>query len=339
MGVSIDYTTLCPVTNFPNLSVITGIGNNVFYESPENSFFDLCETTFLVDILNEIKRQYGSEFEEYNFYIYSSGWKEGQMPESAKHYTEKKKVLLFISDESGEEPYHLAPLYFAVFKIHLQSDKFSVSNIFNFPLGCEKRIPKLPVKKIKDRKYSVFFSGNLYSNRLPLFFSLAFNKTPNVVVRKGIRALLGVKMLKRTLTLMNYSAKFPDSFIRFTNGFKRGLPPEEYGAIMADSKIILCPNGFNLPECFRHYEAMRAGCVIISEKLPDTYFYKDSPIIQISNWEEGMEIAKRLLDNPEKMQKISDATYKWWQQRCSENATAKYIMNTLIQEEALCESA
>jgi hypothetical protein len=122
-----------------------------------------------------------------------------------------------------------------------------------------------------------------------------------------------------------FDNKFPHSYIRFTNGFLRGLPPDKYGNMIANSKIVLCPTGVSSKECFRHYEAMRAGCVIISERLPETYFYKDSPIIQIDNWKEGLAKAHDLINDDRELEKISRKTYEWWEERCSEFATAKYM--------------
>jgi len=37
----------------------------------------------------------------------------------------------------------------------------------------------------------------------------------------------------------------PGSYIKFTSGFKAGLSPQQYGSMLADSKIVLCPKGFD----------------------------------------------------------------------------------------------
>jgi len=197
-------------------------------------------------------------------------------------------------------------------------------------LGCEKNIPELPYKNINERKYSVFFSGNLNSGRLQLFYYLLFGKIPSRIIHKGIKNIfIRINLIKKLLVLLKFDSKIPDAYIRFTDGFKKGLSPERYSEIIADSKIILCPKGFNLPETFRHYEAMRAGCVIISEKLPSTHFYKDSPIIQIDNWEEGLKIAAELINNNAELEKMSKMTINWWKNRCSENAVAQYIIKCI----------
>jgi len=313
------------ILNKTELYNIQTIGVNLFYEGV-TLFDNLCETLFLTDLFKEVKVLMGEDYNKYNFYIYSSYWNKYVLPQSVDHETENRKILVYITDESGNIPYELTPYYYSIFKIHLQFGKFIVNNIFNFPLGCEKHIPKLPYKRIDERKYSVFFSGNLNSSRLPFFLYLLFGKIPHTIICIGIKIVIRIKYLKEILIrIIKFDSKIAGSFIRFTGGFKKGLPPEKYGEIISDSKIVLCPKGFNFTESFRHYEAMRAGCVIISEKLPSTHFYKNSPIIYVSNWDEGLKIANELKDNNEKLDRLSRMTLDWWENKCSEKATAKYI--------------
>lgn len=303
---------------------------NVLYESPLYSFDGLNETLFIKNIFLALNQLMKTEFNEYHFYIFSSGWKQDVLPESALlNETDKKKILIYISDNSGNVPYYLSPYYFAIFKVHLQLSKFLVKNIFNFPLGCVKNIPKFPIQDITERKCSVFFSGNLNKNRLPFFYHLFLGKSPHKIIQIGFKILIKIKFLKFLLTIFKFDHKFSDSYIRFTNGFKKGITPEKYGKIIAASKIVLCPKGFNLPECFRHYEAMRAGCVIISDKLPSTYFYDNSPIIQVQNWKDGFDIAKKLMSNDLELIQRSKSTLEWWESRCSEEATAQYIIDCI----------
>jgi hypothetical protein len=272
-----------------------------------------------------------NNFKKYYFFVL---WSPNSdiTPESLYYETDKKKVLIFISDESGKIPYNLSPYYFAIFKMYLQLDKFSVHNIFNFPLCCVKDVPELSNVPFENRKYSVFFSGNLNRDRMPLYLTLLLGHFPNFLLR-CFRFLISIKILKNILLVVKskFDNKFSNSYIYFTNGFAKGIPPDEYGKIIANSKIVLCPRGFNSPECFRHYEAMRAGCVIISEKLPKTYFYKESPIIQIDNWNEGLKITFDLINNEKKLKEIGKETYNWWKKRCSEKATAHY-MNKILEK-------
>jgi hypothetical protein len=302
---------------------------NVLYEG-ETDFESLCETKFLRDLFASLSSIMGEKINDYIFFILSGG--KNTIPQSTHYDTDKKKVLLFISDESGREPYHLAPYYFAVFKIHLQFDKFCVKNIFNFPLGCVNDVPQLPVVPINDRKYNIFFSGNLNRGRSELYLLLFFGNYTKYML-KLLSILTRIYAARKILLMIksNFDNKFNNSYIRFTAGFKKGISPTQYGKIISNSKIVLCPKGFVFSECFRHYEAMRAGCVIISEKLPKTYFYKDSPIIQISDWREGLKIATELQANTRELERISKLTQDWYEERCSGSGVARYMNDLLIK--------
>jgi hypothetical protein len=130
-----------------------------------------------------------------------------------------------------------------------------------------------------------------------------------------------------------YDNKYPNSYIRFTNGFMRGLDFKEYAEYIRNSKIVLTPHGSVVEECFRHYEAMKCGCIIVSERLPDNYFFSGSPIIQIDDWKEGDKIIKELLRNPQKMQELHLAALQWWQNVMSESAVARYMANIISKNQ------
>jgi hypothetical protein len=313
---------------------------NVFFENKnvDNS----CESDFLISALIELRKIMISEFDDYIFFIFSSQEK-NIVPESAHIQIAKKKVLIFVSDESYNDPCYLASYYYIIFKMYLKTDRL-LTNIYSFPLSPEKKVPQLPVVPMGERKYSVFFSGNLNNSRIELYLSLLLKITINKVVNANRRFFVFLtklkifrrlvkKPLKRLVLLLKseFAKSFPYSYIRFVDGFMQGLPPWEYGEIIANSKIVLCPKGYHSAECFRHYEAMRAGCVIISGKLPPTHIYKNSPVIQVDNWIEGLAIASDLLNNADKLEEIGRLTYDWWEKRCSENATAQY-MNECIKE-------
>jgi hypothetical protein len=109
----------------------------------------------------------------------------------------------------------------------------------------------------------------------------------------------------------------------------QGLSFEQYADYIKKSKIVLTPHGSLAEECFRHYEAMKCGCLIISERLPDNYFFSESPIIQISDWAEGDRIIKDLLADPARMQALHEAALRWWRDVMSEPAVAVYMQQQI----------
>jgi hypothetical protein len=320
------YNITQPTTNSPQSAL-----HNILFEGGAE-FEQLCEAQYFRDVFNALSRIMKERFKDYLFFILQGDNFRDGLPSSMYFETDKKKVLIFISEESGKTPYHLSPYFHAIFKEYLPLDKFCVTNIFNFPLGCVKDVQKLPIIPINDRRYNLFFSGNLNHGRVGLYRSLLFKHYSQSAVNHSHFYFLSRKSLLKTIVLglkSNFDHRFPDSYLRFTNGWKKGLSPEKYSEILSNSKIVLCPTGVISSECFRHYEAMRAGCVIISDKLPKTYFYKESPIIQINDWREGLKIAAELQNNPGELERRSRLTLDWYEKRCSEEGVARYMEQCL----------
>jgi len=297
---------------------------NVHYDtSSRHQFEELNESLFVEKLFGLIKEMMGSGFLDFDFYVFSHQGKEN-LPGSISVKSDRKKALVFFSDETGADPSNYADNYFAVFKAYIGTGA-AAANVFPLQLGYVKEVPALRAKPINERPINVFFRGNLNFNRIGFYRSLSPLKYLLPRPRKKYGFYKSFLMKLQT----DFSNYFPDSIISFNQGFKQGYSPEKYGQVLADSRIVLCPKGYTSAECFRHFEAMRAGCVIVSEKLPETDFYRGSPIIQIGDWSEGLKVTKALLSDGARMASIQKETLAWWDSKCSEKATAVYIMEKL----------
>lgn len=193
------------------------------------------------------------------------------------------------------------------------------SRLFAFPIGYSAKLDLTNAIPFKNRSINVFFSGNLHKGRKRLFNFYSFLRPLPFFLQHRLQNKLKI----------TYDNKYSSSYIRFTNGFAKGLNAQDYATYIKNSKIVLTPHGSIAEECFRHYEAMKCGCIIISERLPDNYFFSNSPIIQIDDWKQGDKIIKKLLANPAQMQELHEASLKWWQDVMSEAAVATYMKNII----------
>jgi len=303
------------------------LGKHIFFdEASDYAWSELNETEFVDKFFTQLREQMGEDFEGCTFYVLSTH-KIDVVPQSASIPGEKK-VLLFMSDEFSSIPWHLRSSYFAIFKSYLPRE-VPGTNIFPFHLGYVKGVPSFEPKSVDERGIDLFFSGNLNANRTPLFRAVhpLFRLVPSFVPDRAL-AFFVRKVLLGRLNL-DLGIRIPGSYINFTSGFKAGLSPVQYGSMLADSKIVLCPKGFDSTETFRHMEAIRAGAVVISEQLPDTHFYRNSPIRCVSNWREGVDLAKRLCADPEALRDAQRRTMEWWRDVCSERAAAKFVHEQL----------
>ena len=95
----------------------------------------------------------------------------------------------------------------------------------------------------------------------------------------------------------------------------------------ANSKIIISPRGFFSPECYRTYEAMREGCIVVTERLPKVPYYDSGiPLIQVDNWRNIKAIINKILSTPPKnMEQMSKQVLKYYNENLSIEAIANYI--------------
>ena len=303
----------------------------VFDSCSQGPWESLKETSFLDQVFHELSLELSNRFGDYRFFILSSQ-DTAAIPRSAA-LSGKNKVLVWISDESGSIPAHVSDQYHAIFKSYIR-DEAMHSATYAFPLGYMRGVPALPARPPAQRSIDLFFSGNLNANRFGLYRQLHpfFRALPEPI---GSYAARAVRRIRWPRLRMDFSSEADRSFLRFTSGFSQGLSPEEYGQALADSKIVLCPKGFQSPETFRHMEAMRAGAVIISEPLPQNHLYRDSPIQICSNWRDGLALAQSLLQDHARLQSLHERTLAWWHDVCSERATARFVADTLRARAAL----
>jgi hypothetical protein len=103
-----------------------------------------------------------------------------------------------------------------------------------------------------------------------------------------------------------------------------------YSYEMMRAKICVVPRGTSF-ETFRFFEAIRYGCVVITEALPRRWFYDGSPAIQLRNWAKLEETLVALLRDGELMQRKHTAALEWWKNVCSEAAVGTYIADVVQQ--------
>lgn len=286
------------------------------------NFEELKEYNYYSQIFLKLYELLGNNFIKYNFLIYSKIAQKTKAPDShlLEKVINKNTILFIISDETGTIPYELAQKVKIIFKVLIK--KNSIENIHYFPLGFANGYQE-KIIQINERKYNVFFIGQLGRSRIK-FYKFISHKTyiPDNAL------LLFKKIIKK-----DFSDLFDNSFIQFTTNFGEGLNKREYNEFLSNSKIVICPYGAVTEETFRHYEAMRAGCVVITLKMPPVFPYENSPIIQLNSWSQLSSTIKNLLSNPNLMEDIHNKTLNWWKEKCSEESIAKYVYDKINEKQ------
>jgi hypothetical protein len=189
------------------------------------------------------------------------------------------------------------------------------SPIVPIPLGYYNQIDHPPVP-FAARRWSVSFAG---SGAVPAESARASLRTPKGLARAHMsRAIDGLvqKLPGEPITVVNLP-EFP-TMLPGKDERARGLA-DAYSELVAQTRMCLVPRG-NSPETFRFFEALRAGCVVVCESLPDHWFYRGAPVVRLKRWEELASAVPPLLVDRVRLEEMHRASLRWWQSRCSEQA-------------------
>lgn len=281
----------------------------------------VCQGAYMGGILAKLQNELGEQFVDYDFILFEA---EHGDPEYLRHYdyAARKTVVFYLGDEAATVPHELmrTPVY-AVFKHYLPGPHNGYARLLPLPLGYLSSTPHYEVMPSMARPNNVFFSGAIHYTRLPLLQHFTgYDWMPfrfwNAVYHRFFKEHVAYQ----------YDAHFPASIIRFNRqGFKSGFTPELFGRLLYECKIALCPVGVVNPETYRHFEALRAGCVVVSGPLPPQYFYMNSPIISLPDWHSLDTTITQLLADPAALALRQQAGLAWWEKVCSETAVARHL--------------
>ena len=212
--------------------------------------------------------------------------------------------------------------------------------ILPIPLGYGNQIA-LPIRPVRDRSHDVFFAGSVEQGAkgAPFWSPRRWLRSPKILARErmldAVRALAdeypAVQVLIHTnkrfvLNALEYGLTDPGEV----------LDAQTYSKTLMDSKICLVPRGTS-PETFRFFEGLRAGCILITERLPRRWYYEGAPVVQVDDWSELGEIVPALLNDPDRMERMQKQGLEWWRAKCSEEAVGTFMaqkINTLAQRAA-----
>jgi hypothetical protein len=254
-----------------------------------------------------------------------------QQPSSIDFPTQKKKILVYISNELSKEDIldRLASRYFAIFKTYL-SRPSRHNNVFHLWPGTlnHNSLSDNPSSHCAHRGLDIFFSGALNNHRVSLYRVLMSSSvpllgtlSPNLYRRF---AFLFSKAFAPAPWLKNYHSR-----ISFNQSFLSGLSSHVYYAHLLNAKISICPPGYDSLETFRHLESLQAGAVVISLALPDFAGYSRSPSLQINSWHELPFVIADLLSSPSLIRRLSLQSSQYWISVFSETSTVNYMLSSL----------
>jgi hypothetical protein len=218
-------------------------------------------------------------------------------PNEIKHELKKQTIIFIISDES-----HSIPEKFIdnenikfIFK-HYHSKDFNHKKTRPLPLGYLNGFNGNNNIKIKDRVIDYGFSG-------------AWNSIRNNLIN----------------AFDNLKDDGRKKYFQLNKNWATGYSIEQYSYILSNSKISLCPTGYDSNESFRLIESAMCGNIILADKRYNFWYNENLPYFEIKDWSD-LSVINEILSMPEKkLQAMSDETYEWYLNKVSPEAVARYI--------------
>lgn len=124
---------------------------------------------------------------------------------------------------------------------------------------------------------------------------------------------------ERRVQCVEHAENVPNGKVVRTKGFTQGLPHQEYYQLMSEAKFVPCPSGNHMPDTFRIYEALEAGCIPIADSKPSVdypgnFWYNlfggEPPFPIIEEWESLQSVINDWM--PQWKQKANEIQ-SWWQ--------------------------
>jgi hypothetical protein len=176
----------------------------------------------------------------------------------------------------------------------------------------------LPLTPFEGRDSDVFFAGSV-EHKASTAGTLKARVSPKRLARDAM--LHNVELLRRAGVTVD---------VRITDDFEEsaGADPAAYTQALANSRLALVPRGATT-ETHRFFQALKYGCVVVTDSVPPIWFYEQAPIVRLRHWDELEAVVVALLAQPERLKGLHRETLSWWETACSEEAVGRLMARTL----------
>ncbi len=195
----------------------------------------------------------------------------------------------------------------------------TIPRIVTIPLGyhSQDELPQIPMQ---DRTLDSFFAGEL-ATKLPPTTYRYWVSTSKAEARKQLWRVL--QQVKR-----DSEWRIDLDNIGVGEIVSRAAQFNTYSQKMMNSRICLAPRG-TMAETYRLYEGLRAGCLVITNRLPDEPFLRGAPVIQVDHWNELPALLRKYARDIDALEKFREASLAWWQNHCHEKIIGPQVAHFL----------
>jgi hypothetical protein len=199
--------------------------------------------------------------------------------------------------------------------------------IYDIPLGYYRQ-DDLPIKPFEERRHDLYFSGSIVNSVYDWHHPQSWFRTPKDISRRQLVDAL--YKLQEDHPNLDVVTDIREAFVPNYESGGGSRPERTYSEIMMDTRICPVPRGTRL-ETARLYEALRYGCVVIAEPLPDRWFLRDFPGIILHDWSKLPELVEELVSQPDRLNALHEDALSFWTEKCAEEPVGRYVVEQLLK--------
>jgi hypothetical protein len=186
------------------------------------------------------------------------------------------------------------------------------------PIGTYNALD-LPLKPFAQRSSDLFFAGSV---------THAKGARARLKARVMPKGLARQAMLRNVDRLRGRSGATVD--VRITESFKESAAadPGDYSRALMDARLALVPRGATT-ETHRFFQALKYGCIPVTDSVPPSWFYERAPVIRLRHWDELDQTVTPLLADAPRLESLHREALAWWEAVCSEEAVGRLMARTL----------
>lgn len=194
----------------------------------------------------------------------------------------------------------------------------SRTNIVHLPWGSASLV-EVPVKRMRERTRNYYFSG------VTVGADFGFRKgmgSPKSVARQALVNAIAAIEKKSPYLVSGQTIKVHKTSTGELSDIR------DYAELLMDSKVCLAPRG-SVADTWRFFEGLKSGCAVVTNPMPDEWYYHDAPVIQIERWDELETVLLPLLSDEARLEELHTQSLSYWDQVCGENALGRYLAQVI----------
>lgn len=205
------------------------------------------------------------------------------------------------------------------------------------PLGYAHQLD-LPLIDPAERDMDLFFVGSMRNLEPSWWSARRWIGTPKDVTRsRMLRFAHDVRRRRPDLNIvLETTAQFSGNVTKNGDAFDRAAV--DYSHKMMRTRLALVPRGTS-PDTYRLFEALRYGCVPITDRLPTRWYYERAPVVEVGDWSELPAVVERLTRDPAEVRRLHVAARSFWDDCCSEDAVGTFLADRLAPARDLAVAA